>query len=131
MNWSTTRTQSGILLLALGLATSACTSWHPVTNPVAEVASRPPASHYLVTTVVGAEIPLTRLQYRSDSLVGIWDEKREERSFGLPTSSVKSIAVRKFSIAKTTILVLPVALLTAFVVDALGNSSPISGSFGR
>lgn len=95
---------------------TACMTWRPLREPREQQAGEKPIRDARLTLRNGTEISLHDVTVRSDSVIGFAGDARERRAF--PSADVASIAQRKMSVARSSILVVGAATLTFLILVA-------------
>lgn len=98
-----------LIMAALFLSGTACSSVQQVRDPVQFLATSP--RHILVTYEDNSEVPVLEPRLRNDTIIGMWDGLSEE--VALPLNRVQRIdAIQKDS-KRTTMLVIGLLSVTA------------------
>lgn len=107
-HWRCWKRPYSIFLLCVYL--SACSSWHVVTPSPAQYVQDERPSSVLVTRTDRSTLVLRSPTVREDSLTGTTTTGLARgdtaRTVSLPLADVQSVAVRKFSVGKTALLVI-------------------------
>lgn len=122
MTCHTSTVRRSVMLLLTGGIATACYSWQSVPAPYTQLQSAEAKTEYRITTTRGAELWLSAVQFRNDSLIGIWNDNGAMMAGGVPTMEVKSIMARQQDVGRTMGLVLPLAL--AGIVIATRTNPP-------
>ena len=109
------RRRGVLLLLTL---TAACHTWRPV-GPIDQSVSNKPIPQARLTLRNGAQLALSDVTVRSDSVIGFFGDARERRA--VPAADVNSIDQREVSAGRSTATVIGVgaAAFAALIVVAL------------
>ncbi len=117
MSRRTPLTRRFIAALLMVLLT-ACHSWQPTTVSPQQLIPEEQPSPVRFTLTNGETVTIKDPTMRNDSIVGVTDADGALRTsaVGVALRDVRSLEVRHFSVAKTTILAVPLIGLVVYVV---------------
>ncbi len=113
-----------VALVLLVLHLGACTTWRPATVSPPQLIEEEEPGRVRITRTDGERVTIQDPEVRADSI--IWRRRSGLFGFGttetgLPILDVQQIEIRRFSLVKTLITLIPVALIAVLVGVCLAD----------